>query len=280
MLIQWLKMIPAGFWGVLAGSFFTLLGIWFTNRAQAQRLERQLDHERLLKSQERELALKRDVYLSAAEAVSAGLALVGRLPDLVPSQDKLFEDWNARLPAIARANLVASDETLEALTLFYASLSSKVLSLLGVRFRLVMKAAQAQFVMDEVNRLTSENGNLVALLQQLGSDPADTARREVLRGNFDAGQVRVRTLLTEHAGLANELLEDKLRFSRVCNQAGAELAELVIPLLASARAELELPFDAEAYARIVKNGQTSSAQDLETLFGELRSITRETSPDA
>jgi hypothetical protein len=53
-VIRWLENVPATFWGVLAGSFFTLLGVWLTNRAQGRRLDRQLEHERTLKSEERE----------------------------------------------------------------------------------------------------------------------------------------------------------------------------------------------------------------------------------
>jgi hypothetical protein len=49
----------------------------------------------------------------------------------------------------------------------------------------------------------------------------------------------------------------------------------VIPLIASARAELALPFDALSYARTVKEAQMTAAVGLETFFEELRTMVKD-----
>ena len=72
-LLVLVREIPATFWGVVFGSFFTLVGIKLTNRANNQRLQAQLSHERELQKKERELSLRREVYLTAVEAMSAGI---------------------------------------------------------------------------------------------------------------------------------------------------------------------------------------------------------------
>lgn len=272
-MTHWIESIPATFWGVLAGSFFTLVGVWLTNRAQSRRLAQQFDHERALKREERELVLKRDVYLPATEAVSAGMLLLGRLPDLSVPQDKLLDDWVARSPAIARANLVANDRTLEGLTRFHTSLSTKLFGLFGVRMRLTLKTTERQSLMDNINRLTSENGNLVTLMQDAGQhDPTNVARRATLKRQFDIGHEKVNTLLEQHDKLNQQLLDEQLRFMALCNGAVAELNELLIPLLASARAELGLPFDTVAYAKLIREAQRKMTVDLEGFIEELRSI--------
>jgi hypothetical protein len=48
------QKIPATFWGVLAGSFFTLVGVTFTNRSNDKRLSKQLAHDRQIKAKERD----------------------------------------------------------------------------------------------------------------------------------------------------------------------------------------------------------------------------------
>ena len=63
-VVELIEDVPATFWGVLAGSFFSILGVWLTNRASEARLEIQFKHERLVKSTERELTLKKDIYLA------------------------------------------------------------------------------------------------------------------------------------------------------------------------------------------------------------------------
>lgn len=173
-------------------------------------------------------------------------------------------------------NLVANDRTLEALSRFHTSLSTKILGFFGVRMRLTIKASERQSTMDEVNRLTSHNGDLVALLQQMNADGlADAERRAAVTRGFESGQKRVSELLERHDDLNRQLLEEQLQFAQLCNQAVAELGQLVIPLIASARAELALPFDAVTYARIIKEAQASAAVGLEAFFEELRTIVKD-----
>ena len=75
-MIELIEPIPAAFWGVVAGSFFSIFGVWLTNRSSDRRLLRQLNYDREAKAKERELTLKKDVYLSAAEAISAGISVL------------------------------------------------------------------------------------------------------------------------------------------------------------------------------------------------------------
>ena len=111
----WIANVPATFWGVLAGSLFTLIGVASTNQANFKRLERQFEHDRTLKTEERKLTLKKDVYLPAAEAIASGLMAIGRLADLKIPQDNLLSDWAEKSPAIAKAQLVADEATAESL---------------------------------------------------------------------------------------------------------------------------------------------------------------------
>ena len=52
----------------------------------------------------------------------------------------------------------------------------------------------------------------------------------------------------------------------------AELSQLIPPLLASVREELGLSFDADAYARIVKEANDNVVVKTDSLFEEVRSI--------
>ena len=56
----------------------TLSGVFVANLSQNKRLRAQLAHEREMKNREREMSLRKDVYLAGAEAVYAGLLAVNR----------------------------------------------------------------------------------------------------------------------------------------------------------------------------------------------------------
>ena len=74
-------MVPGTFWGVFIGSFFAFGGVMLSNRASNRRLQAQFEYERELRNHDRELALRKDVYLAATEAISAGLESVAKMAD-------------------------------------------------------------------------------------------------------------------------------------------------------------------------------------------------------
>jgi hypothetical protein len=85
VFLQMLDAIPASFWGVVVGSFFSIGCVALTNRASDRRLRAQFEHEWKLKTKDREMALRKKVYLAAAEAIAAGVcaritAPVKRIP--------------------------------------------------------------------------------------------------------------------------------------------------------------------------------------------------------
>ena len=69
-------------------------------------------------------------------------------------------------------------------------------------------------------------------------------------------------------------MDEQLRFGSLCQKAGGELGELVTPMLAAARDELRLPFDAEAFNRIVREARQSAAVDIATFYEEVQSIVK------
>ena len=84
-----IEKIPASFWGVVVGAFFSLGGVALTNRATDRRQRKQLAHDREVKDRDRELSLRKDVYLAAAEAISAGFMSVSRFPNLDVPHEKI-----------------------------------------------------------------------------------------------------------------------------------------------------------------------------------------------
>ena len=120
-LLAFLEKIPGTFWGIIIGSFFTLSGIILTNRAHDRRLQTQLAHDRDLKNREREMSLRKDIYLAAAEAVSAALIAVGRFANLDIPQGKLTEGYLDKSPAISKIVIIAKEETVRAVQISLAN---------------------------------------------------------------------------------------------------------------------------------------------------------------
>lgn len=267
------RSIPATFWGVLAGSLFTLIGVWLTNRAQWQRQERLLSHERSLKSQERELSLKRDIYLAAADSVAAGFEAVMKRPNISTPHDKVFEAWSSKANAMTRTAVVASDDSLRTLSAFSTAMSGRIFALFGTRIDVKLKAAKRDSTMAEITRLNAANDRLVAMLPQVdAASDAGRARRETMLADFEASQTEVRALLLDHDRLNSEVFDDQLKLMQACTQASAELGELLIPVMVSVRPEMGLPFDVEAYTAITRQSAAEAQSQIGTFMAKLRQL--------
>lgn len=101
-----LEGVPATFWGVLAGSFFTLLGVWFTNRATERRMRMQFAHERQLREQDRQLALRKEIFFDLVQALTECSTIVAKTTNIQNSAQDLISEFNAKLVSISRSRLV------------------------------------------------------------------------------------------------------------------------------------------------------------------------------
>lgn len=101
-----INMIPATFWGVVVGSFFTITGIALTNRASDKRLSLQFDHEQKQKKVDREMMLRKEVYLATAEAIAAGANAVSSFANFDIPNDQITALYIEKAPALAKHKLL------------------------------------------------------------------------------------------------------------------------------------------------------------------------------
>src|SRR5258706_7277488 len=101
-LVALLGREPATFWGVVTGSFLTLIGVIATNKGNDRRLAAQLTHDREMQARERDQILRKDIYLAAAEAIQAGVSAIPRFGDLNIPHNDLLKDYTQKAPSIAK----------------------------------------------------------------------------------------------------------------------------------------------------------------------------------
>src|SRR5690554_3758238 len=136
-ITDYLDAIPASFWGVVVGSFFSIAGVATTNRASGKRLRAQFEHELALKTKDREMALRKEVLLAAAEAIAAGMSSVGRFVDFDIPNDQITQLYGEKAPAIAKVHVIARTETILPLARFTSHLGALHLELFARRHELM-----------------------------------------------------------------------------------------------------------------------------------------------
>jgi hypothetical protein len=116
--------------------FATLSGVFVANYSQNKRFRAQLAHDQKLKDREREMSLRRGVYLEVAEAVQAALFALNRFSNLEISHEKITEAYLEKASALAKVHIIGKDETVNAVINFAGELTATFLRLSALRIPL------------------------------------------------------------------------------------------------------------------------------------------------
>jgi hypothetical protein len=272
-LLALVERIPATFWGVVIGAFFSLGGVVLTNRAHDRRLRTQLEHDRELKNRDREMSLRKDVYLAATEAVSAGLIAVGRFADLEVPHDKLTEGYLDRAPSIAKTHVIASETTAKTIVTFSGELGATFLRLFASRMPLVGQKQEIDFLRNQIAAFAKERDRTLELMKQYNLDGVSDQRKwDVLQRNFDFERHRIDETARKADALASTLYPRQLQFMEECVEETMRLGRLLVPIIVSVRKELELPIDEAEYRKVAEEAVARQVESLREFMQKVRSL--------
>ncbi|HMH53067.1 MAG TPA: hypothetical protein VK548_22705 [Candidatus Acidoferrum sp.] len=255
--------IPPAFWGVVVGSLLSLGGIVLTNRANDRRLREQFAQDRELRNRDRELALRKDVYLAAAEAISAGFISVSKFANLEAPPDKLTDDYVNKAPAIAKIHIIATEDTARAVANVMGELSATFLRLLAERVPLMIRKQQLTTLDDQIGSFGKERDRMVELMRQHNVEGiVDDRRWGVIKGTFEFEQGRVTEGLEQRKALAGTLYALQLEYTKDCVENTMRLGRLLVPAVVAIRKELGVPIDESAYLQIVEESLAKQREGL------------------
>lgn len=281
-LLEMIGQIPATFWGVVCGSFFSILGVALTNRASTSRLRDQFEHEREVKTSERELALKKEIYLGAAEAMAAAMAGMNNIPNLEMPHEKVLAQYQEKSPAISKLHVVANFPLLQATLEFTGAFSRATLKAFAKRAQLLLKVNRITNLDKVIVRHANEADGFLELIKQHNINGINDQKKwEVLNGNFEFAQKQREKAIAQAAALREELSILKIEFSRECILATTELAPLLFPFLAAVRDELKIPEASNAYRESVEKILTEQRSAFDQFLGNMSELmvpTRSGSP--
>jgi hypothetical protein len=265
-----LSTVPATFWGVVAGAFFSLAGVWLTNRAGDKRLARQFAHEHDKLKKDREMSLRKDIYLSAAEAIAMSMKALGGFanPDMGHADIVQFHEKSG--VAIAKVPIVGSTKTIEALQNFSNEMSAAFFRLAIPHSRLV--AIKQQIA--GVDRLTAasfnERDRLLEMMKQYNFDGSSDDRKwEFLTHSFRSETSSIESRAAERNNLVQQLLLQQLAVLNECIAQTEALSEILVPVISAVREELELPFDEQTYRQGLATGMLKLTETVDTFVKAL-----------
>lgn len=284
-LADLVALIPATFWGVIIGSIFTLtatLGsMILTNRGNDRRLRSQLDQDRELKNREREMTLRKEIYLAAAEAAAAGMTAIGRFTSIKDFDEKLIDGYTEKSPSLIKVHVIAREETVRAVINFSTELNVTFLRLYARRAPLVFRKQKIDLLRAQFDSSMKENSRSLELMKQYNLDGLyDQPRWDALRLNFENVQRNGEEARQQADILDTELRAKHFEYMEECYSEAIRVGRILTPALISIRKELELPIDEAEFRRISEEAIVRQIESLKEFIHNFQAVIAAQSADA
>lgn len=254
-IMHLLEKIPASFWGVAFGSIISIIGINATNKASDKRLMRQFDNDREQKTKDREMTLRKEIYMDASEALSAGMMCISKFANLNLSYDEITKEYMEKAPSIAKVHVIAKIETIDAIANFTVELGLIFIKLANTRIELIKQKNEIDSLTPQIEEIEIETDRLFDILKNENIEGiSNKSRWDALKSNLNLEQKKLIELAENKASLSELFLPKQIDFMRECFSYAAPLQKLQLPILIAIRSELEFDFNDLKYQKIIEDG--------------------------
>lgn len=278
-LLGMLQQVPSSFWGIVFGSGLSLggvlAGVILTNRANDKRLRTQFEHDRELRIKDRELALRKDIYMEAVEALSAGVQSIGRFVDLDIANAKVTESYTEKAPAVAKLHVIANEETVQAVATITGELTAIFLRLFAKRVPLAVQKARLAALDDQMAGFAKTRDEMLELMKQFNLEVStDQPRWAAMQRNFDFEAKRVADALQQKSIMNLAFLTGQIELAEYAFNEIGRINQLIGPAVFAVRRELELPIDEVRYQRMIEQLNQKQRKDLQTFLDQMSAIVK------
>ena len=251
-----LKSVPAIFYAITTGSTITLSGLYMQNRSESERNTERLRHDALMRDRERDMALRREVYLKSAEALAHAQEYLAAF-----ARDDLAADQHEALIRgiggdLNKVHIVGSLATVQAIVeaneFFVRSVAD-----LGVE-QLPVKRVKEEIRAEEllIEAAGGRRDEALARMREMDRAQAtESAFWNVQNQILAEAQAAIEDAVERLRELRETLLANEAQLLRDAAHAGIAFGALVVRANVAIRRELELPLDTEAYVGLMERSQ-------------------------
>lgn len=225
--------------GAVIGSCITLVGVWLTNHYQSKS-----------RKEDREHALKSEIYMAAAEQLVTTKLMLMKLPNI--SQEEM-ERSSAQGVATAKLTVVATNETVQAVTELSAAIAQNLLSLLPEKLPLDNLRTDIQILSNQLDgSFQKQNQMLNEMTAYNLRGDSDPRLWQTLQDNFDHHSSQIDKFIQERDSKYTDLNRAMKELFVKCIEASIGLSNLEIKAITCIRKELNMPFNESEYRNTIE----------------------------
>jgi type II secretory pathway pseudopilin PulG len=213
-----------------------------------RQLERKLVAEANERVREREMSLRREVYLEAASALIHLQTLLGQAANIAYDDKDLTEGFARDQGAIAKTHIAASKETVAAVVAYIGEVGPAFLQLVTRRPSLMIRKSAIETHAALEEKATSEKETFIGMMQQYNlARTNEPAKLDAIKAQYEFANTQWET----HSGIRLRLLGEQAQEQFAIAERSIDLNRRIVLRLPDAvlaiRSEMELPFDRGFY---------------------------------
>lgn len=268
-----LESVPVLFYAATTASFITLLGIGLQNRAESIRNMARLTHDALQRDREREMALRRDVYLRAAEAMAQAQEYLAGFANTEISAQQHESMIKGVGSDLNKVHIVGSLATVQAIVEANQFFVSAVADLSIRKLPVQQLARETELEQTAIDSAIARRDEALAGMKEMSrSTNTDGHARlwELQNRIFNDEQADIDAALTRKEELQGHFSQQQMELLRLSAQAGLEFGRLVTKANLAIRRELELPLEAEEYLSLMQTSYDTLSRQVDVFHQRIK----------
>lgn len=259
-IMNWLASIPHVVWAAVGASTITLLGVFA-----------QLKHDAKQRNIEREMKLRRDVYLPAAEHLATAIGYIAKLPNVDFDTQGEMAPIQSFIASAAKINVIGGDETIAATNILVGKFNSLVVQLMSKKLPLIKLKHEIKTLEKITENCQARRDAALADMKSLNfNKETDQGLWQLVQSQFSSAQEDETKYQDELAGKRDSWMKLTCDMLIECVKAGGQIQDFVTPVLLSIRKELDLPLDQERYRKIVEQIGQEGKQAFDEFITEIK----------
>jgi hypothetical protein len=254
----YLYKLPSEFWAILG----TLLGAFIIHLSSTQILKKQLKHETVEKKKERQLSVRKEVYLKASEDFVKASQHLGSLSQLDISTNNLNHGFHDLFISASKVSLIAEQKTVKSVSDLVAYYNKILLKFIPQILDFNLIKNQITFNKEfhsktkiEIERILNEMSKYNENLEH------NLARFQVLNDAFKFQQERSIKLSTEINDLWITYSKQNLIFLKELIEELKNIYPLETIVLCNMREELEIDTNHKDFEELSANNLKRSLEE-------------------
>ncbi len=248
--------------GVILSTFIGYMGVSRTIKATDEREAKKLNADIGHKDKEREIALRKEVYMETASGMISAQKYLAKLADESNLKKNSVDQLDKFFAAVAKIEIVGTNETIEKVDSVLRQFNESHFALLRGAIQIKDMENKLRVTREEIGFEYDTYHRIVAL-----------STNEQIKQ--DSGLVQIHNNIValgqKVSDLEKALPNVRLPFQKKCMAEALKVARLVYPAVIAIRSELHLTIDAERYEALKVSSLEKAQSDFDDLVNDLSS---------